>query len=324
MHVDVGVAIITHEEQGEPATAPEPGLEGAGHDGDVLRPPGGQQVHALVTPTCAPSVAPFERGVQGAEKAVRERRAQGGRLRAAGPGDEPPGGGLGAALRRFGLALGRFGVAPLALLVALGGDQRREAPDVGPPHPVQPGQGRFLLLALVLEPLAVFDDLAAGVGQVADGGPGQLADIAHQPGPAGDFQRVSVIPHAVDPVEGGVVHVEGDRPPGGQRPQIGLRLVDAGQAPLELRHLGAHPVELRPGLAVAGGGVLQVLLQLAPSGRVGVRTFSGQGRGSRGIEAGEQDQRESKASDVHGEVRDANRPTATQQFPLRTGTGESR
>src|SRR5436190_9126933 len=72
VHVDVGVAVVTREEERQAAATPESGLEGPGNDGDVLRAAGRQHVNALVTPACSPAVAPLEGAVEGADEITRE------------------------------------------------------------------------------------------------------------------------------------------------------------------------------------------------------------------------------------------------------------
>jgi hypothetical protein len=107
---------------------------------------------------------------------------------------------------------------------------------------------------------------------------------------------IAAVAEAVGPLQRGVVHVEGDGTFRGQGPQLRLLLVDAGQPGFDPGDFGGQAVDLGFGLAVPGGGLLDVPLELGPAGRVRVCTFSGQGRGSRGVEAGEQNQPGSKES----------------------------
>ena len=92
------------------------------------------------------------------------------------------------------------------------------------------------------------------------------------------------------------MHVEGGGAPRRQHPQGRLLSLHTGQAVLDPGHFGGEAVDLGLGLAVAGRGLVDVLLEIGAPGRVGIATFSGQGRGYRGGEAGEQNQPGSKES----------------------------
>src|SRR5206468_9926508 len=126
--VDVGVAVVTHEEEREAAATPEAGLERSRDDGDVLHAPGRQHVDPLVTPRRPPTVAPLERAVERADEPEWHRRAVPTLgLGPAGPLGGP-GGGFGLALGRLRLALSSLQLALLALLITLRGHEGREAP----------------------------------------------------------------------------------------------------------------------------------------------------------------------------------------------------
>ena len=92
------------------------------------------------------------------------------------------------------------------------------------------------------------------------------------------------------------MHVERRRAPRRQQPQRRLLLLDPGEAGLDPGHLGGEAVDLGLGLPVTGRGVLHMLLQVVAARRARIHTFSGQGRGYRSAEAGEQDQPGSEES----------------------------
>ena len=152
-------------------------------------------------------------------------------------------------------------------------------------------------MATVLQSPPVLGDLFGRVGQVAHGGAGQFADPADELDPPGRLQdTLAAVAEARQPVDGGIVHVEGRCAARGQGPQSGLLLVDTGETLLDPGNFGGEAVDLGLGLQVSGRGVLDGALEVGPPGRVRIRTFSGQGRGSRGGEAGEQNQPGSEES----------------------------
>jgi len=129
------------------------------------------------------------------------------------------------------------------------------------------------------------------------GGAGQLVDASDEPGPPGGLEDVRpAVAEAVQPVDGGIVHVEGGGAPRRQHPQGRLLSLHTGQAVLDPGHFGGEAVDLGLGLPVTGRGVLHMLLQVVAARRARIHTFSGQGRGYRSAEAGEQDQPGSEES----------------------------